>query len=106
MSEQEFWHSTMRSLNSHIEAYKMIQKARDEEMWRMGMYMVYSVTVAVDHVLGGKKSKSEYLKKPMLEQLEEDNRPLTEKEIKRQRKELADNLRNFEKEFNKRKNKQ
>lgn len=58
-------------------------------MWRMGMYVMSAVTVAVDRCLGGKKSKAEYIEKPLLDELDvtidkrEQNRELTEEEKQR-----------------------
>ena len=45
----------------------------DEEMWFMGQYVYSAVSTAVEHNLAGRKAKSEYLKKPVM-QLAEDKR--------------------------------
>lgn len=50
-----------------------------------GSYGLSAVSVAVEHCLVGRKAKSKYIDKPMLQQAEEKNKPLSEKELQRQR---------------------
>lgn len=65
---------------------------RDEEMWMWcGNYMLSAVTVAVEHNLAGKKAKSEYIKEPLLHDLE-DHEP-TEDEIQKKREEFVMRMR-------------
>lgn len=54
-------------------------------MWFMGMYVHSAVSVAVEHNLYGKKSKQEYFKRPIFQEIEEQNKPATEDELQRQR---------------------
>ena len=60
-------------------------KEKDYLSWLQGQYTLSAVSVAVEHCLAGRKAKSNYIKKPLLQELEEQNKPLTEEEIKRQR---------------------
>lgn len=41
-------------------------------MWNMGMYIESAVRVAVDRSLNGKKANQEYIKVPMLSELNKD----------------------------------
>lgn len=66
-------HSTPKVLKEYDLAYDLTRKRRDEEMWFMGQYVYSAVATAVEHNLAGKKAKSEYLKKPVM-QLAEDKR--------------------------------
>ena len=50
-----------------------------------GNYVVSAVAVAVEACLAGKKAKGKIIDKPILEKIEEENRPLDEEEIERQR---------------------
>lgn len=50
-----------------------------------GSYILSAVSVAIEGVLVGKKSKLKYIDKPILQQIEEENKPLSEEEIQRQR---------------------
>lgn len=54
-------------------AYELKRKRKDEEMWFMGQYVFSAVSTAIEHNLAGKKAKSEYLKKPVM-QLSEDRK--------------------------------
>ena len=64
-------HSTPKILKEYDLAYDLQRKRRDEEMWFMGQYVLSAVVTAIEHNLVGKKAKSEYLKKPVM-QLAED----------------------------------
>lgn len=66
-------HSTPKVLKEYDLAYDLTRKRRDEEMWFMGQYVYSAVVTAVEHNLAGRKAKSEYLKKPVM-QLAEDKR--------------------------------
>jgi hypothetical protein len=63
-------------MNPHI--IKLHVKGEEEKMkkldmmnWLNGIYFQSAVTVAVEHCLAGRKAKSEYIKKPLLEEAEE-----------------------------------
>lgn len=66
-------HSTPKVLKEYDLAYDLTRKRMDEEMWFMGQYVYSAVATAVEHNLAGRKAKSEYLKKPVM-QLAEDKR--------------------------------
>lgn len=66
-------HSTPKVLKEYDFAYDLTRKRRDEEMWFMGQYVYSAVSTAIEHNLAGRKAKSEYLKKPVM-QLAEDKR--------------------------------
>lgn len=64
-------HSTPKVLKEYDLAYDLTRKRRDEEMWFMGQYVFSAVATAIEHNLAGKKAKSEYLKKPVMQLAEE-----------------------------------
>lgn len=49
-------------------------------MWNMGIYIESAVRVAVDRSLNGRKANQEYIKEPMLFELNKDE-GLTQEEI-------------------------
>lgn len=51
----------------------MEQKRKDEEMWRMGLYVQSAVSTAVEHNLAGRKAKSKYIEKPLLYENKEES---------------------------------
>lgn len=86
ISVEEFKHLSPAKLECCLNGYKMKRKLIDEAMWIwFGSYGISAVNVAVEHCLAGRKAKSKYIKKPVIEELEEKNKPMTEEELQRQR---------------------
>ena len=81
---------------AYLEAEKIRQKRKDAELWQAGIYETSATFTAVANALMGKKSKAEYLKKPLLESAEEEKRKqegiLSEEEKKKQRNALLASL--------------
>lgn len=50
-----------------------------------GSYGISALTVAIDRCLNGHKARSKYIEKPIMQELEEKNKPLSEEEMDRQR---------------------
>lgn len=73
MTKAEFMKSKPIELPAYYKAYKMKQKMQDENAWVLGLYIQSAVSTAVEHVLAGKKAKSQYIKEPFLahQQMEE-----------------------------------
>ena len=67
--KNEFFHSTPKILSAYDKAFEKQIVFRDAELWRNGQYTFSAVYVAVEHCLGGKKAKSEYIKEPLLKEL-------------------------------------
>ena len=72
--------SNPREMKAYEDAFALSQKLIDRNSWNMGNYMTNAVTVALDHAFNGKKAKSKYLEKPLLEQYFDDL-TLTQEEI-------------------------
>lgn len=59
---------------------------RDEEMWAWwGNYGISALIVAIDRCFSGKKSKVEYIKKPITQSINENEDRLSEEKLQRQR---------------------
>lgn len=78
-----------KKLEPFIEAYKNKRKLMDELMWMMGMYIEDAVMVAVEKNLAGKKAKSKYFEKPLMEMQEEQKAETLTDE---QKKTMVENL--------------
>lgn len=80
-----FFKLVPNELRAFYKAYKNGKKIKDEEMWMWwGNYGISALIVAIDRRFGGKKSKAEYIKEPILSKtLKNDG--LTEEEIQKQR---------------------
>lgn len=72
--------SNPREMKAYEDAFALSQKLIDRNSWNMGNYMTNAVTVALDHAFNGKKAKTKYLERPLLEEYFE-NLTLTQEEI-------------------------
>lgn len=79
MPYETFWHLTPRELEPFAKAYTERKKEMDEMNWISGQYNLSALSVALDRVLSGKKSKAEYIKEPILWKFLEESQ-LTEEE--------------------------
>lgn len=66
--------SSPTELKPFVTAHELKTKNRDEELWRMGIYVENAVAVAVDHCLNGRKANSKYMEKPLLVEAAERKR--------------------------------
>lgn len=95
-------------MNPHI--IKLLLKGHEEKIkeqdymaWISNQYTLSAVSVAVEHCLAGRKAKSKYIEKPIMQEIEEkqqENKPLTEEEKKRQTEQLFLRLRIMGANFN------
>lgn len=86
ISVEEFKHMTPYKLECCLKGHNLKREMRDEEMWLWwGHYGLSAVSVAVEHCLAGKKARSKYIEKPIYRELEEQNKPMSEEELQRQR---------------------
>ena len=72
--------SSPREMKPYEDAFALSQKITDRNSWNMGNYVTNAVTVALDHAFNGKKAKSKYVERPLLEEYFE-NLTLTQEEI-------------------------
>lgn len=77
--------SSPADMEPYLKMHKEELKEKDYLAWLQGQYTLSAVSVAVEHCLAGRKAKSKYIKKPLLQEMEERNKPITEEEIQRQR---------------------
>lgn len=80
LSPDEIGWSCPKDLEPYDKAYRYKLKLQDEQMWQLGIYINNAVTVAVEHCLAGKKAKSKYLEKPLMDKVFEYE-GLTQQEI-------------------------
>lgn len=73
-------------LEPYEKAYSMERKEKDSlvHAW-VGSYGINAFVVALDKVMNGRKASAKYIDKPLITKAEEENRPLTQEEIERQR---------------------
>lgn len=95
---EEFKHLNPKKLGYCLEGYKIQQKMRDEELWRAGLYN-YSAFSTVLHNAFSKGKKAEYIKKPILQDMEEKKEIPEEKRIEMENQKLAMSLRIMQANF-------
>ena len=88
VSEEKFWDSTPEELKPYIKAHEIKQKAKDSDMWQMGIYVLSAVQTAVQNSLFGRKSKAEYIKEPLSNKVQKREKVLTEQDKKNEREKL------------------
>lgn len=77
--------SSPADMKPYLKMHKEELKEKDYLAWLSNQYTLSAVLVVIEHCFVGRKAKSNYIKKPILQELEEQNKPLTEEEIQRQR---------------------
>lgn len=95
--------SSPADMEPYLKAHKEGLKEKDYLAWLQGQYTLSAVSVAVEHCIAGRKAKSKYIEKPLMQEIEEkqqENKPLTEEEKKRQTERLFLRLRIMGANFN------
>ena len=67
-----------RILNATQKGYQKSLEDQDRMNWMAGQYQMSAVLTAIDKALNGKKSKAEYLKKPVFELISDETKRNTE----------------------------
>lgn len=97
---QQINHSTLRELHYFDEGYKIKRMMDDEKAYLDGYYTYEAVAIAVGNAFRGKGQKPmEYRKKPILQEIEENNHVLTEEEIQKQRDLFVESLKTMKTNF-------
>lgn len=71
VSWHEFWKMNPRILKLLSKGHEEKKKEWDYMGWVLGQYTLSAVFTAIDHALSGKKAKSEYMGKPIFQQIED-----------------------------------
>lgn len=80
----------MDSCPKELEPYDIAHRKKLEEqdylqyMW-WGNYGISALGFAIEHCFNGKRAKSKFVDKPILKNIEEQNKPMTEEKLQRQR---------------------
>ena len=85
MAYERFMDSCPKELEPYDKAYKIqiVEQDNLQHMW-WGNYGISALIVAIDRCFGGKKSKAEYIKEPILSKTFKSD-GLTEEEKQKQR---------------------
>lgn len=100
MTAEEFWHSYPCEIEPYFEAQKKRRLMEDERDYICGLYTYEAVTVSLSNAFRGKNGKiHKYREKPILVEWEENNRPLTEEELQKQREMFVERLKLMQTNF-------
>lgn len=103
LSVEEIDMSSPAGMKPYLKAHEEELKEKDYLAWLSNQYTLSAVSVAVEHCLAGRKAKSKYIEKPLMQEIEEkqqENKPLTDEEKKRQTEQLFLKLRIMGANFN------
>lgn len=82
---ETFMHLVPNQLRAYYKAYKLKKEMRDEEAWMWwGNYGISALIFAIDHCFGD-NPKSEYIKKPIMLDMDKKENGMSEEELQRQR---------------------
>lgn len=82
---------TPRILRAVTDGYVKRLEQQDYINWSNGYYTMSAVAVAIERNLAGKKSKAEYIKEPLLTQMQKEKK-LDESELQKQRELFMEKL--------------
>lgn len=94
----DFWQMNPRIIKVMTEGYKKKKLERDEELWRAGLYNYIAFSTAMANAFS-KHGRHKYLEKPLLQEAYEKDKPLSEKELKKQRELFAAKLMTMQANF-------
>lgn len=103
VSWQDFWGMNPHIINLLLKGHKEKIKEQDYMAWLSNQYTLSAVSVAVEHCFAGRKAKSKYIEKPIMQEISEkqaENKILTEEDKKKQTERLFMQLRIMGANFN------
>lgn len=103
LSVEDIDWSCPSDMEPYLKAHEEKLKEKDFLAWLFNQYTLSAVSVAVEHCLAGKKARSKYIEKPIMQEITEkqiENKPLTEEEKKKQTEQLFMKLRIMGANFN------
>lgn len=95
--------SSPADMKPYLKAHEEELKEKDYLAWFFNQYTLSAVSVAVEHCLAGKKAKSKYIEKPIMQEMANkkiESKPLTEEDKKKQTEKLFMQLRIMGANFN------
>ena len=99
VSWDEFWRMNPRILSAIAEGYNQRVRNADYMNWINGQYTLAAVTVGVERNLAGRKAKSEYPQNPFFEEIEKQNKPLSDDELQKQRELFVERSKTMQSNF-------
>ena len=93
MTEEYFWNAYPVELEPYFEAQRIRRRIHDEEAYFQGLYTMEAISVVLGNAFRKKNTKPiEYRKQPILKEIYEKNRPISQKELEEKAQREADRL--------------
>lgn len=99
MTYERFMDSCPKELEPFLKAHKLKMQEQDYLNWLSNQYTLSAVSVAVEHCLAGKKAKSQYIKHPIMQEIQKKEEMPEEKRIEMENYKLAMSLRIMQANF-------
>lgn len=85
VSWHDFWGMNPHIINLLIKGHREKLKEIDYMNWISNQYTMSAVMVAVERNLAGRKARGKYIKEPIMSQMEEESKEISEKELQKKR---------------------
>lgn len=93
ITEEYFWNAYPIELDPYFEAQKIRRRIHDEEAYVQGIYTMEAFAVVLGNAFRKKNTKPlEYRKNPILKEMDEKNRPMTQRELDEKMQREADKV--------------
>ena len=93
MTAEEFWHSYPVEIEPYFEAQKIRRRVHDEEAYFQGLYTMEALSVVLGNAFRKKNTKPiKYRETPILKEIDEKNRPISQKEMEEKAQREADRI--------------
>lgn len=95
--------SSPTDMKPYLKAHEEELKEKDYLAWLSNQYTLSAVSAAVEHCFAGRKAKSKYIEKPIMQEIakkQAEKKPLTEENKKKQTEKLFMQLRIMGANFN------
>lgn len=93
ITEEYFWNAYPIELEPYFEAHRIRRRIDDEQAYLQGIYTLEAFSVVLGNAFRKKNTKPiEYRKQPILKEVYEKNRPLSQKELDAKMQREADRV--------------
>ena len=93
VTEEYFWNAYPIELEPYFEAQRIRRRIHDEEAYFQGLYTLEAFSVVLGNTFRKKNTKPiEYRKQPILKEVDDKNKPLSQRELEEKAQREADRV--------------
>lgn len=97
MTYEQFWHGDPWMVRAYAQGYLLKRKAKNEELWLQGIYMIHALNASVGSMFN--KTKIKYVEKPL--DIFEKTQAEKNAEVRKERRKAIEALSRFANLFRK-----